>query len=147
MILNAGVFKPKQFTARKEFEFILIQITKCYKLMLDDCTSIKNNENTIRNYLHKNYLDNHEIIERLNLRPYFFDIETPSLNDDYKETGRTDIKVYNAIERFLVKPLERLNGGRGRLDVQHRVSHLEESLRELLLIRLIVQVEHADNAR
>jgi hypothetical protein len=126
MISNAAVFKPKKFTAQKEFEFILIQITKCYKLMLNDYTSIKNDENIIRNHLHKDYLDNHEIIERLKLHTYFFDIEIPSLSDDFKETGRTDIKVYNAIERirnrqspyFIIecKRLDGINTGKGSLN-------------------------------
>lgn len=68
--------------------------------MLNDYPSIENNENLIRNGLHKNYLENNQIREELQLIPYLFDTEVELYNeDDDSVKGRTDIKVYNAIER------------------------------------------------
>lgn len=67
--------------------------------MLIDYPLIDNNENLIRNGLHKNYLENNLIREELKLTPYLFDTEIELYNDDDSVKGRTDIKVYNAIER------------------------------------------------
>ncbi len=68
--------------------------------MLCDYTLIDNNENLIRNGLYKNYLENNLIREELNLTPYLFDTEVELFNEDNDSVkGRTDIKVYNAIER------------------------------------------------
>ncbi|MEA2043174.1 MAG: hypothetical protein U9N85_11590 [Bacteroidota bacterium] len=125
----AGIFKQKQYTARKEFEFILTQITKCYKLMLTDYSIIENDENIIRNRLHKDYLDNQQILEQFNLQAYFFDIETPYVDKNYKETARSDIKIYDPIERiqnrkspyFIIecKRLDGTNSGKGSLNYKY----------------------------
>jgi hypothetical protein len=94
--------------------------------MLNDCIAIENDERIIRNRLHKDYLDNQEILDRFELQVYFFDIEIPSLGNDYHETGRVDIKIYNALERlrnrqspyFIIecKRLDGINTGKGSLN-------------------------------
>ena len=125
----ASIFKLKQQAARKEFEFIFTQITKCYKLMLSDYDIIENDENIIRNHLHKDYLDKQSILEQLNLKTYFFDIEPPYVNENYKETARSDIKIYDAIERmqnrqsayYIIecKRLDGTNSGKGSLNYKY----------------------------
>jgi len=134
-MINAGVFKSKQTAARKEFEFILSQICNCYQLMLVDYEVIENDENKIRNRLVKDYLDNQIIVEKLNLQPYFFDIEVPQIDKVYDETGRSDIKIYNAIERlknrqspyFIIecKRLENSNTGKGSLNWKYVKNGIE----------------------
>lgn len=98
--LDASNFKYLDFYQDKVFEFILTQIYNCYNKMLNDYPFIENNENLIRNGLHKNYLDNNQIREEFQLIPYLFDTEVELYNEeDDSVKGRTDIKVYNAIER------------------------------------------------
>ncbi|WP_264565864.1 hypothetical protein [Flavobacterium sp. N3904] len=98
--LDASNFKFLDFYKDEVFEFILNQIYNCYNKMLCDYTTIDNNENLIRNGLYKNYLENNLIREELGLTPYLFDTEVELFNDDNDSVkGRTDIKVYNAIER------------------------------------------------
>ncbi len=127
-MIDAGIFKPKQSTKKKEFEFILSAILKSYKMMLVDYKTIENNENIIRNRLYDDYLNNHTIVENLNLLPYFFDIEVPK-NTNYKTTAFSDIKVYSAVERlknrqspyFIIecKRLENTNIGKGSLNQKY----------------------------
>jgi len=127
-MINASIFKPKQSTKKKEFEFILSAILKSYKMMLVDYETIENDENKIRNRLHEDYLNNQEIVDLLGLQPYFFDIEVPK-NTDYKTTAFSDIKVYSAIERlknrqspyFIIecKRLENTNTGKGTLNQKY----------------------------
>lgn len=98
--LDASNFIYLEFYQDNIFEFILTQIYSCYNKMLNDYSSIENNENLIRNGLHKNYLENNQIREELQLTPYLFDTEVELYNEDNDSVkGRTDIKVYNAIER------------------------------------------------
>lgn len=98
--LDASNFKYLDFYQDNVFEFILTQIYNCYNKMLNDYSFVENNENLIRNGLHKNYLENNQIREELQLTPYLFDTEVELYNNDNDSVkGRTDIKVYNAIER------------------------------------------------
>ncbi len=98
--LDASNFIYLDFYQDNVFEFILSQIYSCYNKMLKDYSLIENNENLIRNGLHKNYLENNQIREELQLTPYLFDTEVELYNEDNDSVkGRTDIKVYNAIER------------------------------------------------
>jgi len=128
MTLNAGIFKSAPFAAQKEFEHILTQITACYKCMLIDYTTIENNENKIRNRLWKDYLNHNQIIEHLNIQHWFFDIEHPEVDNNYNETGRSDIKIYHQIERmrnrqayFIIecKRLDGTNRGKGSLNYEY----------------------------
>lgn len=97
--LDASRFRFLQFYKDGVFEFILTQIYNCYKRMLSDYPSIENDENLIRNGLYKNYLENDFIREEFKLLPYLFDTEVEIYKDDDSVIGRTDIKVYNAVER------------------------------------------------
>ena len=80
--LDASNFIYLDFYQDNVFEFILSQIYNCYNKMLNDYTSIENNENLIRNGLHKNYLENNQIREELQLTPYLFDTEVELYNED-----------------------------------------------------------------
>lgn len=125
---DARIFQPKHKTKKKEFEFILTAIMKSYKMMLLDYESIENDENIIRNRLYDDYLNNQTVVEKLNLQPYFFDIEVPQ-NTKYKTTAFSDIKVYSLLERannrqaayFIIecKRLENTNTGKGSLNQKY----------------------------
>lgn len=120
--LDASNFEFLDFYQDNVFEFILTQIYICYNKMLNDYPSIENKENIIRNGLHKNYLENNLIREELNLTPYLFDTEVELYNDDDSVKGRTDIKVYNAIERtkntdaYYIIECKRIDGSNGLND-------------------------------
>ncbi|MVO08554.1 hypothetical protein GOQ30_05185 [Flavobacterium sp. TP390] len=120
--LDASNFKYLDFYHDNVFEFILTQIYNCYNKMLNDYSLIENNENLIRNGLYKNYLENNEIREELQLTPYLFDTEVELYNDDDLVKGRTDIKVYNAIERtkntdaYYIIECKRIDGSNGLND-------------------------------
>ena len=127
-MIDASIFKPKQSTKKKEFEFILSAIIKSHKMMLVDYETIENDENTIRNRLYDDYLNNQIIVDKLELNPYFFDIEVP-INTNYKTTAFSDIKVYSAVERlknrqspyFIIecKRIENINIGKGSLNQKY----------------------------
>ncbi len=75
------------------FEFILIQMYKCYQKMLMDYDFIENNENKIKNRLYKDYLNNQSIREELGLNQYLFKTETGMVDENYNEVGYSDIEV------------------------------------------------------
>jgi len=99
-MLNADIFLKSDLHYQKQFEFILAQITRCYFMMLGKYKTIENNEILIRNRFYKDFLENNKILEYLGLNYFFFDIESPEIDDSYQEKGRADIKVYNASERM-----------------------------------------------
>jgi len=57
--------------------------------MLSDEVKVTNDENEIRDVLHKNYLNNNKIRNDLGLIDYLFDPEVPEASTK----GRTDIKI------------------------------------------------------
>ncbi len=72
------------------FKDILSKITVCYHKMIIDFSTIKNDENTIRDILLLNYLKNDKIREEVGLiNLYNFERE---VQEDESE-GRTDIKI------------------------------------------------------
>jgi hypothetical protein len=96
--------------------------------MLTDYDIIENDENTIRNRLWKDYLNNNEIRTKLKLNQYIFHSESPNVDDEYKETGKHDIQVYNPIEfckntnaYFIIecKRLDGTNSGKGSLNYKY----------------------------
>lgn len=128
MSLTSRNFKYNRVGVKKRFEFILTQISECYKLMLTDYNIIENDENTIRNRLWKDYLNKNEIRTKLKLNQYIFHSESPNVDDEYKETGRHDIQVYNPIEfckntdaYFIIecKRLDGINSGKGSLNYKY----------------------------
>ena len=73
-----------------EFENILVGITSCYKMMIDDNISVpSNDENGIRDILLLNYLKNRAIKRKIKLTNYRFDREI--MEDTTK--GRVDIRI------------------------------------------------------
>lgn len=94
--LDASIFVESLDFKISEFQNILTKIVECYKLMISDGIKVKNDENQIRDLLHRNYLDNNEIRNRLGLTDYRFIPEVPETNT----TGRTDIRI-ETINTFL----------------------------------------------
>jgi len=86
------------FYIDENFEYILTQIYRCYEKMLVDYEFVENNENKIKNRLFKDYLDNQDIKEELELTEFLFATENASLDDNYNEKGYADIQVYDLLK-------------------------------------------------
>lgn len=97
------------------FEFILIQMFKCYQKMLVDYDFVENNENKIKNRLYKDYLNNQNIRDELGLNQYLFKTETGMIDDDYNEKGYSDIEVidlkgsFKSTDAFYIIECKRLD--------------------------------------
>jgi len=88
--LDPSVFRDAIDFYIAEFERILVGITSCYKIMIEDSISVpSNNENEIRDILLLNYLKNREIKRKVKLTNYRFDREI--MEDTTK--GRVDIRI------------------------------------------------------
>jgi len=88
--LNVSVFQYRNEPYEREFESILVGITSCYKMMIEDSVSVpSNDENGIRDILLLNYLKNRAIRRKVKLINYRFDREIPE--DTTK--GRVDIRI------------------------------------------------------
>ena len=87
--MNTSVFSKIQQDYFSEFEKILSKITICYQLMIDNGTSLPNDENLIRDRILHDYLNNNEIRRKHSLTDFLFDKEVPEKNTN----GRTDIKI------------------------------------------------------
>jgi hypothetical protein len=88
--LDASEFFFKDEVCTREFEFILSNVTCCYKKMIANNKPIsRNDENGIRNILLLDYLKNSDIKRELNLTNYLFDRET----SENSTTGRVDIRI------------------------------------------------------
>jgi hypothetical protein len=88
--LDPSVFQDATDFYIAEFESILVGITSCYKMMIEDSISVSsNNENEIRDILLLNYLKNIEIKRKVKLSHYRFDREI--MEDTSK--GRVDIRI------------------------------------------------------
>ncbi|GAB1345911.1 hypothetical protein [Cloacibacterium normanense] len=81
------------FYIDENFEFILTQIYSCYKMMLKNYSFIENNENKIKNRLYKDYLNNQNIRNKLELNDFLFRTESATVNDNYDEQGYSDIEI------------------------------------------------------
>jgi len=97
------------------FEYILIQIYKCYQKMLMDYDLIENNENKIKNRLYKDYLNNQSIRNELGLNQYLFKTETAMIDENYDEKGYSDIEIidlkgsFKSTEAFYVIECKRID--------------------------------------
>jgi len=98
MSLNASIFKFSKLYSSRQFEFILGKVGVCCNRMADRDEYLENNENVLRNVLHKDYLNNNIVREELNLIPFIFTIESPEINKNYHESGRHDIRILNSSE-------------------------------------------------
>jgi len=88
--LDSSVFPGAADFYIAEFETILVGITSCYKMMIEDNISVlSNDENGIRDILLLNYLKNREIKRKIKLTNYRFDREI--MEDTTK--GRVDIRI------------------------------------------------------
>lgn len=88
--LDPSVFPGAADFYIAEFETILVGITSCYKMMIEDNISVpSNDENGIRDILLLNYLKNREIKRKVKLTSYRFDREI--MEDTTK--GRVDIRI------------------------------------------------------
>jgi len=96
-LLDASAFTKSNVYLDREFEFILSGVYKCYQKMLVDYSAIENNENKIRNRLYKDYLKSSNVRTWLGLESYIFHPEVPEIDDNYDESARTDLIVYNAL--------------------------------------------------
>ena len=88
--LDPSIFPGSADFYIAEFESILVGITSCYKMMIEDNVSVPpNDENGIRDILLLNYLKNRAIKKKVKLTNYRFDREIPE--DTTK--GRVDIRI------------------------------------------------------
>ena len=87
--LNASKYPFLKQDYKNEFEKILSKIIACYNLMLSDKVSLANDENSIRDVLLINYLNDNSVRRKVELTDYLFNREVP----ESKTIGRTDIKI------------------------------------------------------
>lgn len=85
--LNASGYPYAEDDYRNEFETILSKIIVCYNLMLANNVMLRNDENSIRDYMLYNYFKKQWFKEEYKLIHYLFDPELP------ENTGRIDIRI------------------------------------------------------
>ena len=108
--LSAFAFQYRKEPYELEFEKILAGIVACYKMMIKDNVSVPNDENRIRDILLLKYLKKRVIKDKVKLKHYRFDRESPE--DTTK--GRVDIRIiskndFEIDEAFYVIECKRLN--------------------------------------
>ena len=97
--LNASILGYLQSVYLKnDFEYILFKVHDCYLMMLENYSTIENNETKIRNRLYKDYLEPVKMKEKLGLNNWIFHPEAPEIDGQYHEFGRTDLKLYSPKE-------------------------------------------------
>jgi len=89
-----------RFYYDRELLNILDKIVICYGLILANGELVSNNEDSIRDYIHCNYLNNIEVRTRLNFS-YHFECEPKEFGTN---DGYLDIKVFN--ENIFANPSE-----------------------------------------
>jgi hypothetical protein len=87
--LNASAYGHSSIFHNAEFEELLSKIIACYNLMRTDNVSLSNDENSIRDVLLINYLNDNSVRRKVELTDYLFNREVP----ESKTIGRTDIKI------------------------------------------------------
>lgn len=118
-----------------EFEELLKKITLCYNhLIASDC-KLPNNENSIRDYLYSNYLNNDEMLISFNFGSYKFDKE---IIEDFGE-GRVDIRImspdiFTNKQAYYIIECKRLNNintqGETGLNAEYVVNGMNRFLSE-----------------
>ena len=111
--------EAKKFTISKSinttfrFKELMLNIYKCYELMIEDNQLVPNLENNIRDMLLYEYLNNNEIRQKLNIDKFLFDPEVPEKIS--KNSGRTDIKIqtydtFQNTDNYYIIECKRLDG-------------------------------------
>ncbi len=106
------------FYIQSDFKYVMSKIYCCYLGMIEKYPTLENNENKIRNRLYKDFLEPARIKENLGIHNWIFHPETPEINDEYHEHGRTDLKLYLATEyvknenAYYIIECKRLDGGK-----------------------------------
>ena len=91
--LDPSVFRSTVDFYIAEFEYILVGITSCYKMMIGNGDTVPNHEEKIRNILYTRYLNNNEVRNRIGLN-YNIDCE-PAEYTNGELTGYIDLKIYS----------------------------------------------------
>jgi len=115
-------FKDASFNKRiaeNILKHILSKLCICMEMMNDDCirnkVQIENNEIIIRDYLFSNYLNQDEIMERINFNNFRFFPEAPENYTNGKPCGRADLQVFSEKEfscrkKYFVIECKRIDG-------------------------------------
>jgi hypothetical protein len=90
--LDAGIFQYTKYTYETEFKNILSKIIICYNKSMQDNENLENNEEYIRDYLYKHYLNKDEIRNELVLN---YNIVTEAKEYGKTQDGYTDIKIFH----------------------------------------------------
>ena len=106
--LNASGFEQNSKFYNAEFEIILSKIISCYRQMLADNVTLRNDENGIRDYMLTNYLKKQWFKRRFDITGFLFDKEL------VENTGRIDIRImplnpFIADEAYYIIECKRLN--------------------------------------
>lgn len=92
MEMDASIYSFSQDIYRVEFEILLSKFVICYRMMITEHPTLPRNENGIRDLLLKDYLNNYNIKQSLDIQNYSFEREAL---EDHSE-GRIDIKIFSA---------------------------------------------------
>jgi len=100
--------------------YIFLKVQHCFELMIQDClklcVKIDNNENRIRDYLFSKYLNNDEIMRKIDFDNFRFFAEVPENYSNNIPLGRTDLQVISIDDfrhrnRYFIIECKRLDGG------------------------------------
>jgi len=90
--IDGSGYQNKNRFYNAEFKKLLGKMVLCYKRMVNDGVELKNNENSIRDKMFYDYLNNDSIRNEVSLCYYIFNIEVP----ENENVGRVDIKIQKA---------------------------------------------------
>ncbi len=108
--LDASIFEGAVFFYENEFEEILSKIISCYQIIIENESSIDNDENKIRDEILLKYLKNDLVRKEVGLIYWHFEREV----QEDKGVGRTDIKIispntFKKQEAYYIIECKRLN--------------------------------------
>lgn len=112
--IDASSFEEAKDFYNEEFLFVLSKIVLCYKKIISNGEKVNNNEDSIRDYIHLNYLNNQAIRNELELL-YHFECEPKEFG---VSDGYLDIKIFNS--NIFSNPSEYFVIECKRLNNQHR---------------------------
>ena len=92
--LDPSVFPGSADFYIAEFESILVGITSCYKMMIEDNVSVpSNNENRIRDILYSKYLNDNAVRKKIGF--YYNIICEPAEYINYVSSGFVDLRFFS----------------------------------------------------